>query len=287
MLADADQGRELEHKTKISEAARELNIDDSINVFTKKDFEYSVQPTDDGKELYVESESTIWVRLLHDITWSALLKPKLEEQRAEQAQQNAQEKQEVAQLKQEAEASKLEAERLRALQEKQDADSLKQELLAKQVTTPSEQTKANVPKFKDYPAENTHTGKNHPLVLDAFGKEYKTRLSDAIKNNKLNFSGHYIVAHWGCGTSGCNTGAIIDTITGYAYSLPVVLSSVYPLKPEFEDSNGQESIYRLNSRLMIFAGNLDETKEDTIAFYEFKDGKFILLKSMPYGRKKS
>jgi len=38
---------------------------------------------------------------------------------------------------------------------------------------------------------------------------------------------------------------------------------------------------------MIFAGNLDETKEDTIAFYEFKDGKFVLLKSMPYGRKKS
>jgi len=135
MLSDADQGRELEHKTKISEAARELNIDNSINVFTQKDFEYSVQPTDDGKELYVESENGIWVRLLHDITWSALLKPKLEEQKAAQDQQNMERKQEVEQLKQEAEVSKLEAEKLQALQEKQEADSLKQELLAKQATT--------------------------------------------------------------------------------------------------------------------------------------------------------
>jgi|GEM_PF-331163 len=291
MLSDADQGRELEHKTKISEAARELNIDNSINVFTKKDFEYSVQPTDDGKELYVESENGIWVRLLHDITWSALLKPKLEEQRAAQDRQNVQEKQEVASLKQEAEVSKLEAEKLQALQEKQEADSLKQEFLKKQAATSSEQTKVKIPKFKDYPAEKTYTGKNHSLVLDEFSKQFKTRLSDAIKNNKPEFSGHYIVTGWGCGTSGCNTGAVIDVITGQTYPFPVALSSVYPVKPEFGDSDGQEHIYRLNSRLMIFAGNLEGMEqgngEDTIAFYEFKDGKFVLLKAMPYGRKKS
>jgi len=133
MLADADQSKELENKPKISEDARELNIDSSINMFTKKDFEFSVQPTDDGKELIVESESTIWVRLLHDITRSALLKPILEIQKAEQAQHNAQEQQEVAQLKQAAEASKLEAEKLSALQENKEADRLKQEFLDKQM----------------------------------------------------------------------------------------------------------------------------------------------------------
>jgi hypothetical protein len=293
MLNDADQGRELEHKTKISEYSRELNIDNSINVFTKKDFEFSVQPTDDGKELYVESENGIWVRLLHDITWSALLKPELEEQKIAQNQKNVLEKQQVALLKQEAEASKLEAEKLQALQEKQEVDRIKQELIEKQASTLPEQTKnqTKVPKFKEYPAEKNYTGKNHPLVLDEFGKQFKTRLSDAIKNNKPDFSGHYIVTGWGCGTSGCNTGAVIDTITGRAYPFPVALSSVYPVKPEFGDSNGQEHIYRLNSRLMIFAGNLEGIEqgngEDTIAFYEFKDGKFILLKAMLYGRKKS
>jgi hypothetical protein len=277
-----------------------LDIENSINVFSKKDFAYNVQPTDDGKELYVGSENTIWVEMLHDIIRSALLKPILEVQEAEKAQKNVQEKQEVEHLKQEATTSKLEAEKLQALQEKQDADRLKQEFLEKQLPTeteqtatitPPEQAKVKVPKFKDYPAEKTYTGKNHPLVLDAFGQEYKTRLSEAIKNNKPNFSGHFIVTHWGCGTSGCNTGAVIDVVTGVAYPLPVALSSVYPLKPEFENSNGQESIYRLNSSLMIFAGNLEGMEqsngEDTIAFYEFKNGKFVLLKFMPYGRKKS
>lgn len=48
---------------------------------------------------------------------------------------------------------------------------------------------------------------------------------------------------------------------------------------------------------MIFAGNIESDDflddggeqgngEDTIAFYEFKDGEFKLLKAMPYGRKK-
>ncbi|POZ50023.1 lysozyme inhibitor LprI family protein [Methylovulum psychrotolerans] len=143
MLADADQAKGLQNKSKISEDARELDIDNNINVFTKKDFEYSVQPTDDGKELYVESENTLWVSLLNDIASSALLKPILEVKKAEQIRQNAQEKQEVENLKQEAEASKLEAERLSALQEKQEADQLKQDLLAKQAVIAPEQSADN------------------------------------------------------------------------------------------------------------------------------------------------
>jgi hypothetical protein len=39
--------------------------------------------------------------------------------------------------------------------------------------------------------------------------------------------------------------------------------------------------------LMIFAGNLDGAAQgdgnDTVEFYEFKDDKFIFIKSMPYG----
>jgi len=39
---------------------------------------------------------------------------------------------------------------------------------------------------------------------------------------------------------------------------------------------------------MIFAGNLIDSEHgdgsDTIEFYEFKDGKFIFIKKMPYGR---
>jgi|LakMenEpi03Aug12_release.lakeMendotaPanAssembly.Ray.scaffolds.fasta_scaffold09078_11 hypothetical protein len=122
VLSDADKAREMIHKPKISQYARELNIDDSINVFTKKDVEYSVQPTDDGKELYVELESVTWVNLLDNIVGSALSKPILEVKKANEVQQNEQ-------IKEQATQAKLDAEKLKLLQEKQYADQLKQDLL--------------------------------------------------------------------------------------------------------------------------------------------------------------
>lgn len=146
-----------------------------------------------------------------------------------------------------------------------------------------------VPQFKNYPVEQIYTNENHPLILNEFGKKYKTRLSYALKHDKPNFAGHYIVVTWGCGTGGCNTGAVVDAITGEAYPFPISISSVSPLKPEYENDNGQELIYKLKSRIIVFAGNLDGSTngngEDTIEFYEFKDGEFVFLKSIPYGKK--
>jgi len=160
------------------------------------------------------------------------------------------------------------------------------------VTQPSfakeKSVQENAPQFSDYHVDQVFSGKNHSLIMDSFGKEYKTRLRDAIAHGKPDFAVHYIVTGWGCGSSGCNTGAIIDAITGKVYPFPVAISSVYPLKPEFENENGQELIYKINSRLMIFAGNIDGAAQgdgsDAIEFYEFKDGKFIFIKSMPYGK---
>lgn len=180
MLADADKSKELENKPKISEDARELNIDSSINLFTKKDFEFSVQPTDDGKELYVESEgSTIWVRLIHDITRSSLLKPILEIQKAEQAQQKAQDQQEVAQLKQEAEASKLEAEKLSALQEKQEADRLKQEFLNRRA---EEQPSAQMSFSPSFDCRKASTGSERLICSSKELSAADVKLAQAYKS---------------------------------------------------------------------------------------------------------
>lgn len=139
MLADANQAKEFENKPDISQSARTYDIENTANVFSKKDFEYSVQPTDDGKELYVESEVTVWTAMLRDIVRSALLKPILEVQKANQLQQEQQEKQRVENLKREAEAERLEVEKLQAEQEKQAAENLKQELSSKQAATQSGQ----------------------------------------------------------------------------------------------------------------------------------------------------
>jgi hypothetical protein len=159
-----------------------------------------------------------------------------------------------------------------------------------QIDTPNNKktTQTGTPQFADHSIDQIYTGKNHPLIMDSFGKEYRTRLRNAIAYEKPSFAGHYIVTRWSCGTGGCNTGAIIDAITGQAYPFPVAISSVYPLKPEFENENGQEHIYKMNSRLMIFAGNIYGSAQgdgnDTVEFYEFKDGKFIFIKSIPYGK---
>ena len=80
------------------------------------------------------------------------------------------------------------------------------------------------------------------------------------------------------------TGApVIDAKTGRAYSFPVATGSAYSEK---EVDYFQDHLYKLNSRLMVFAGNLvgseEYTGENTVAFYEFKDNKFILIKTAPY-----
>ena len=115
-------------------------------------------------------------------------------------------------------------------------------------------------------------------------------MTDAIENGKPGFAGRYIVTNWGCGTGGCNTGAIIDAITGRAYPFPVSLSSVTVEDADGEYQDYQEQIYKPDSRLMIFAGNLEGSEhtdgDDVIEFYEFRNGKFIFIKSMPYGKSK-
>ncbi|MFI3217909.1 MAG: hypothetical protein QX189_02150 [Methylococcales bacterium] len=147
VLSDADQARELENRPKISQDARRGDIDDNLNVFTKKDFTFNIQPTDDGDKLYVKSEGAVVIEdFLHRVVASALWKPELEKrkaqmdiQKAAQSQQTQQEKQNIENLKHEAETSKLETERLMAEQEKQEAENLKIELLEKQTTKQSEQ----------------------------------------------------------------------------------------------------------------------------------------------------
>lgn len=128
MLADVDQSRDIQHQSKISQYARQFNIENSINVFTQ-DVEYTLQPTGDGKEPHVEIESDAWVHLLDEIITSALLRPTLEVQETDNVLKNEISKQEVERVKPETEQVKLETEKLKAMQEKQGLDRLNKELL--------------------------------------------------------------------------------------------------------------------------------------------------------------
>jgi hypothetical protein len=162
-----------------------------------------------------------------------------------------------------------------------------------------------VPKFSDYPSGPLYNGPVHALVPDESGKEYRTNLSSVldyyakdlrdhgrITQTQGIVAGHYAIASWGCGSGGCNTGALVDLGTGQAYSFPFAITGISSLKPEYKDSNGearpgqdQDFETRPNSRLMVVAGNLDDNgeKDDTVEFIEFTGSGFRTILSRPWG----
>ncbi len=145
-----------------------------------------------------------------------------------------------------------------------------------------------LPRFEDYPVDSVHTGPNHPLLLNEFGMMMRTRLSEAVANSKPDFAGHYLMVGWGCGSGGCNQGAVVDALTGEAIPTPLTLLSVSSREPGLPGDREQDMVYRLDSRLIIFAGDLgegiDPVRRDIIECYDFTNGKFVLVCSLPYGR---
>lgn len=58
------------------------------------------------------------------------------------------------------------------------------------------------------------------ISRDSFLWNFRTRIREAARGNRPNFAGRYIVTQWGCGT-GCQAGAIINTVTGEVYPGPL------------------------------------------------------------------
>ena len=140
-----------------------------------------------------------------------------------------------------------------------------------------------IPEFVHYGKEMHYLLENKPLVQKGFGRSYRTRLKQALKEKKPEFEGQYIIAQWGCdeGKNGCTTGGIIDASTGKAIPFPF---------KQYEVNEAKEIIYRLNSSLIIFAGDFefeDGSKTfNEVRFYEMKDGELLFLKAVPYKEKR-
>lgn len=134
-----------------------------------------------------------------------------------------------------------------------------------------------IPQFKDYPIEAAFNGKHAPVKLTKDNRSFRTRLREAAAKGKPDFAGRYIVAIWGCGTS-CLGGAVIDAKTGDVAFLPGAVNSWEG------DENLNPIEYRLNSRLIVFSGLIDQDGLDTSGlnshYYEFKNGEFIYIKTI-------
>ena len=86
--------------------------------------------------------------------------------------------------------------------------------------------------FNDFPAIKHSIIKNISLDLKSLkeANEFRTRLKEAFKTDKINFAGHYTFVFWGCG-SPCKISMIIDRLTGKIYESPTS-SLGYEFKPD-------------------------------------------------------
>ena len=77
------------------------------------------------------------------------------------------------------------------------------------------------PSFEDFPVTSIYNGTSTEVNISSNpnARQFRTALRWAVKGNPPNFAGHYIVAEWGCGSS-CQSGMIIDTISGTVYDMP-------------------------------------------------------------------
>jgi serine/threonine protein kinase len=148
-------------------------------------------------------------------------------------------------------------------------------------TTPSPK-RVGIPKFADYPVAEIYSGKNASPILDKESKMFKTRLTEALQDEKVNFAGHYIVAAWGCGT-GCLMGAVIDAISGKVYMFPFSVSGWDIVDGKYKpvDDNFEPIEHRLNSSLIIFSGYKNEDGINGAHFYKFENGKYVFLYTNP------
>ena len=137
-------------------------------------------------------------------------------------------------------------------------------------------SQSSVPRFKDYPAGELYKGSTAPLVLTKDDLTFKTRLRWAVKNQKPNFAGHYILTSWGCGAL-CVMGAVIDATSGKVYWWNFSICCW-----GFDTDDKFNPIeFRPDSRLIVFSGLRNEKDGDDGAhFYRFEDGRFVHIRSV-------
>lgn len=126
----------------------------------------------------------------------------------------------------------------------------------------SEQSKrARLPTFESYRVAEIFKGAKAPLVLRRH-EAFSTRLKE-VYARKPNFAGHYVLGDWGCGAP-CRSVAIIDARTGRVVDSITV--SAWAGSESFPCSIDNPMEFRLNSRLLIVYGSVDEKNKGIYYF---------------------
>ena len=135
---------------------------------------------------------------------------------------------------------------------------------------------ARVPDFADYSTGSVAAGLGK-LVLRGNDIHWRTMLRDSARRSP-DFTGHYVLATWGCGAE-CVMGAAIDHRTGRVIWLPGTICC-WPDEPG--DATVEPVSFRLDSGLLVLTGRRNEADGDEgIHLYRIDGTRFVSVGDLP------
>jgi hypothetical protein len=125
---------------------------------------------------------------------------------------------------------------------------------------------------------------SHPLA-----RKFRTVSREQIKEQGVNFAGHYSLVSVGCGT-GCSISGMVDARTGRAF-FPGEFTGWTSIVGDYEIPDGEEQwTYRANSKLLRAIGRpriggVDEERygPSGIYYYEWSKNRLRQVKFVPVG----
>jgi hypothetical protein len=135
----------------------------------------------------------------------------------------------------------------------------------------------HLPTFDQYRVAATYNGKPRaPILATALDRKYRTVIREAADAG-TNFSGHFAIATWGCGT-GCQDFVMIDLKTGAIFDPKAYeVWSHYPQQQDYDPGWQCYSDlinYRRDSKLLIVEGCLLEGKQCGRTYFVEESGRF-------------
>lgn len=134
--------------------------------------------------------------------------------------------------------------------------------------------------FGDFRVKPVEIEENAPLLTPP-GQDY-AEIRERYQNSAINFAGRYVIVRISCG-AGCETGWIVNALTGRMYGLPTVFCL-----PEPDWRNFQKLEFRPDSALLVLTGilNVDQRRNDGDVkarryYYRFDGTKLVLIDSEP------
>jgi len=134
---------------------------------------------------------------------------------------------------------------------------------------------AKSPRYQDFAVTNVFKGKPAAVDLSSHpqARKYRTELRRQAAKGP-NFTGHYKIAIWGCGTS-CAAFAIVDSQTGQVYfppELPYVTWTDWD-----DDEYGLK--FQIDSKLLILHGSPREEPRVGTFYYLWQTNTLRLIRS--------